>query len=223
MCNEISIKANLLRAMFKDVYFINGTAYAGKSTMVHLLAEKHDGIECGENYHAQLTQLIDPEHQPNLSYISGMHDWQQFVTRTPREYAGWIAGCSREASELEILLLIRATASGRKVFVDTNIYPDLLRLISDDRHVLFMLAPQDTSVHRFFDREDSDKQFLYQVLMQCPNREWAFANYRECLRAINSDENRRSFEESGFKCLHRDESRSIEDTLAIVERHFGLA
>ena len=28
---------------FENVYFITGTAYAGKSTMVHLLAEKHGG------------------------------------------------------------------------------------------------------------------------------------------------------------------------------------
>ena len=36
---------------FPDAYFITGTAYAGKSTMVKLLAEKYGGIFCGENYH----------------------------------------------------------------------------------------------------------------------------------------------------------------------------
>ena len=44
---------------FDNVYFINGTAYAGKSTMVHLLAEKYGGIECGENYHDQLLSGLD--------------------------------------------------------------------------------------------------------------------------------------------------------------------
>ena len=32
----------------EDFYFFNGTSYAGKSTMVHLLAQKYDGIECGD-------------------------------------------------------------------------------------------------------------------------------------------------------------------------------
>ena len=36
---------------FHNAYFINGTAYAGKSTMVKLLAYKYDGIACEENYH----------------------------------------------------------------------------------------------------------------------------------------------------------------------------
>lgn len=31
---------------FENVYFITGTAYAGKSTMVKLLAQKFDGIAC---------------------------------------------------------------------------------------------------------------------------------------------------------------------------------
>lgn len=53
---------------FENVYFINGSAFAGKSTMVHLLAEKYDGIECGENYHDQLPEQLDPREFPGLTY-----------------------------------------------------------------------------------------------------------------------------------------------------------
>ena len=31
---------------YKKVYFINGTAYAGKSTMIKMSAEKYNGIAC---------------------------------------------------------------------------------------------------------------------------------------------------------------------------------
>ena len=48
---------------FDNVYFINGTAYAGKSTMVHLQAEKYGGIECGENFHDQLLSGLDKDAQ----------------------------------------------------------------------------------------------------------------------------------------------------------------
>ena len=50
----MDIANNILKILFSNVYFINGTAYAGKSTMVKLLAEKYDGICCGENYHMDL-------------------------------------------------------------------------------------------------------------------------------------------------------------------------
>ena len=61
---KVNLECNLLKGLFRNVYFLNGTAYAGKSTMVKLLAEKYDGICCGENYHDELMGLIDPEHQP---------------------------------------------------------------------------------------------------------------------------------------------------------------
>ena len=44
---------------YKNVYFINGTAYAGKSTMVKMLAEKYNGIVCEENYHDVKLQEFD--------------------------------------------------------------------------------------------------------------------------------------------------------------------
>ncbi len=34
-----------------NAYFINGTAYAGKSTLVKGLAQKHGVVACEENYH----------------------------------------------------------------------------------------------------------------------------------------------------------------------------
>ena len=124
---KVEIESNILRCLFRNVYFINGTAYAGKSTIVRLLAEKHDGVCCGENYHQELMHTIDPVHQPNLSYFDTMSGWQEFISRTPEEYDAWITGCSREAAQLEIIQLLRLCDQGRKIFVDTNISPDLLR------------------------------------------------------------------------------------------------
>ena len=50
---------------FNNVFFINGTAYAGKSTMVKRLAEKYDGIACEENYHDKLVdESLDKDEFP---------------------------------------------------------------------------------------------------------------------------------------------------------------
>ena len=45
---------------FENAYFIIGTSYAGKSTMVKALAKKHDGIACEENYHDHYAGELDP-------------------------------------------------------------------------------------------------------------------------------------------------------------------
>lgn len=219
---KIGIESNLLKALFKNVYFINGTAYAGKSTAVKNLAEHFGGICCGENYHAELTHLIDPEHQPNLCYFRTMSGWQEFIHRTPEKYAAWIDGTSREAAELEILLLVQLAKQGKPIFVDTNIRPEILREISDYNHVAIMLSEQSTSVDRFFERPDPDKQFLLQKVRESKNPEAAMANFRACIAKINSPENYRAFEECGFFVLKRSDSRSPEDTCDILARHFKL-
>lgn len=218
----MNIENNLLKNLFRNVYFINGTAYAGKSTMVRLLAEKYDGICCGENYHDELMELIDPVHQPALSYFDTMSGWQEFIGRTPEEYDEWIVNVSKEAAELEIMLLIRFTQTGKKIFVDTNISVDILKEISDYHHVAIMLSPQWTSVNRFFDRPDPEKQFLYQKLLEAPDPEAAIANFRKCMEKINSREHFDEFANSGFYVQHRDENRSVEESLELLERHFEL-
>ena len=52
---------------YQNVYFVNGAAYAGKSTLVNNLARKHGGIACTENYHNDLLGELEPPFpQPDL-------------------------------------------------------------------------------------------------------------------------------------------------------------
>ena len=218
----MEIKNNLLRRLLKDCYFITGTAYAGKSTMVRMLAEKHGGVWCRENYTEDLFDLIDPEHQPNLCYFQTMSGWQEFVNRTPEQYEAWLYGCAEEGMGLELIELIRCTEGGRKVFVDTQFSPEALHEISDERHVAVILADPEVSVRRFFQREDAEKQFIYQKIMEAEDPQATLANYRAVLERINSPENYRRLQESGFFVLKRDDARPPEATLSILEAHFGL-
>ena len=47
----MDIPYNILKYYLRNVYFITGTAYAGKSTMVRMLADRYGLVCCGENYH----------------------------------------------------------------------------------------------------------------------------------------------------------------------------
>ena len=207
----------------ENVYFFNGTAYAGKSTMVKRLAEKYDGIACEENYHDQLMDDLDWEKFPGLSYTAHLEDWADFIRRTPDEYENWINTTSRECETLELQILedLRKKTD-KKIFVDTNIHIDTLHEISDEDHVMIMLADPDISVRRFFERPDREKQFLYQLLLAEPDPEAAMANFRECLSRINTPEKCDEFRNSGFKVIDRDENRTIEETMALIEKALKL-
>lgn len=208
---------------FENVYFINGTAYAGKSTMVKLLAEKYNGIACEENYHDKLLENLDAQKFPNLTYTRDLQDWGEFIRRTPDEYEAWVNGVTKECTVLEIEILKELISKTKKrIFVDTNIPVEILHEISDENHVLIMLADPNISVDRFFERPDKEKQFLYQLLLKEDNLEKATMNFRECLKRINSSERYMMFKESGFKVITRDENRSIKETFSLVEEKFDL-
>ena len=135
---------------FSNIYFINGTAYAGKSTMVKMLAEKYNGIACEENYHDIRIADLDSDEFPGLTYTRDLKDWKDFIRRTPDEYEAWIKEVTKECTILELQILEELSKQDKKVFVDTNIPTEVLTEISDKDHVLIMLADPEISVNRFF-------------------------------------------------------------------------
>lgn len=220
----MKIENNILKHYLRNVYFITGTAYAGKSTMVKMLSEKYDMVFCGENYHTEITDIVaDPEIQPDLCYIKQLKDFKDFVTRTPEEYARWIFSVGKEAAGFEIAELI-SLSRDKKVIVDTNIPLDILKEISDYHHVAVMLSPQAMSVERFFDRSDPEKQFILSVIDSCDNPEAVMENYRKGLALINSPEHYDECANSGFFTLVREDDGkdTREEVCEMLAKHFGL-
>ena len=207
---------------YKNVYFINGNAYAGKSTMVKAIAKKYNAILCEENYHNAFLDDLDPNEYPGLTYTRDLKDFRHFIRRSPDEYEHWIDITSKECEKLELVILEGLLKEERMIIVDTNISLEKLYEISDKDHVLIMLADPMISVNRFFERPDREKQFLYKLLLEEDNKELALDNFRNCLKRINNKERYDKFLNSGFNVILRDDNRSIEETLLLVEKAFKL-
>ena len=220
----MDIENNILRYYLRNVYFITGTAYSGKSTAVKLLSERYDMVMCGENYFTDVSDRVaDPEIQPDLCYIRELEDFRDFVTRTPKEYERWMYNTGREAAGFEIAELI-SLSRDRKVIVDTNIPLDILKQITDYDHVAVMLSPQSMSVERFFDRSDPEKQYILSVIESCEDAEAVMENYRRGLELINSREHYDEYAASGFFTLVREDNGTDtrNEVCEKLARHFGL-
>lgn len=220
----MKIENNILKHYLRNVYFITGTAYAGKSTTVKMLADRYDMVFCGENYHiGVMDEVATPDIQPDLCYRKSLTDWRDFVRRSPEEYERWIYNSGREGAGFEIAELI-SLARDKKVIADTCIPLDILKEISDYDHVAVMLSPQSMSVDRFFDRSDPDKQFLLGVIDSCENRDEVMENYRQGLARINSRKHYDEYAESGFfTVVRRNDGRDTrEEVCDIIAKHFGL-
>ncbi len=206
-----------------EIYYINGTAYAGKSTLVKRLAEKYDGIACEENYHDSLVdERLDKNEFPNLCYTRDLVDFHDFIRRTPDEYERWINDVTKECEILELKILEKIKDDDKLIFVDTNISIETLKKISDNNHVLVMLTDINRSIDEFFNRPDKEKQYLYKLMMEEKDPIYALNNFKECLKRINSKERYNEFLNSGFNVLLRDDNRTLNETLEIVEKLFKL-
>ncbi|MBR6675785.1 MAG: hypothetical protein IKL24_00450 [Clostridia bacterium] len=220
----MKIGNNILKHYLKNVYFITGTAYAGKSTTVKMLADRYGMVFCGENYFNKVSDVVaTPENHPDLCYIKNLIDWKEFVNRSPEEYERWMYNTGREAAEFEVAELI-SISRDRKVIVDTNIPIDLLKKISDYDHVAVMLSPQSMSVERFFDRGDPEKQFILSVINSCENHEAVMDNYKRGIALINSQKHYDEYANSGFFTVVRenDITDTREDVCERIAKHFGL-
>ncbi len=210
-----------------SVYFVIGTSYAGKSTLVKNLARKHHGIALEENYHDAKLPELDSREFPNLTYTRDLQDWHEFIRRTPEEYVTWLENVKKECETVELRMLAelleKPEARETRIFVDTNICVETLRRLSDTRHVLVMLSDPETAIRRFFDRPDPEKQFLYRLMLEEPDPQAALDNYREILTRVCSRESYDELLHSGFPVLVRDENRTQEETMLLAEAVFGIA
>ncbi len=220
----MEIQNNIIKSYLKNCFFITGTAYAGKSTMCKLLAERYSMIHCEENYNMDLIlSVVTKEQQPSLNYFNTKKSWQEYVSRTPDEYESWYNNTSREAADFEVAELIKLSANDR-VIVDTNIPLSILKEIAAYNHVAVMLSPKSMSVDRFFDREDEEKQFLLSEIKKCPNPEKTLENFKECIARVNSKKYYDKFKNSGFFTIERDntEADTREEILQRLAAHFKL-
>ena len=210
---------------FKNVYFIIGTAYAGKSTMIKMLSEHYDGIMCEENYGLNFLDEygVNPIDNPCLCYTNN-HNMVEFVNRTPDDYYNWLRGSEMEMTPIEIGELIKLTTKypNKKIFVDTSIPMEILRLITNYNNVAVMLSEQSMSVNKFFERPDYEKQIIFRAIKHSENPDETMLNYRKCLEKANSQERYNYFLNSGFYVFKRDDSLTLEQTMDIIAKHFQL-
>ncbi len=224
----MNIEANIIKHYLKNCYFIVGTAYAGKSTMCKGLAKefgKEFGMyHCEENYNSEtIFKVIDIEKQPNLSYFKTKASWSEFVNRRPDEYQRWTNGNNEELIGFEISELIRASKD-KNVIVDTNIPINVLTKIADYNQIAVMLSPPEISLRRFFDRDDSEKQFLLKEINKCDDPDKTYINFKTCIKKVNESEYKKYLECALFT-INRGFSKwlSKKETLNILSNHFKLS
>ena len=215
----MKIANNIIRAHLRNVYFLSGGAYGGKTTMAKLLEERHGFIRYRQGDHADAyAALATPGEQPVMC-TDRSADWHGYFAQPPRQYADWMRAELREEAEFTVADLLRFPEDAR-VIVDGIIPLDILRDISDYDHVFLLFAPDEMKRKHYFDRADKDE--VYRFILSFPDGRELRDNVIEALNIDNESE-REAFIGSGFRYLERTEGDTLERTLRTIETHFGLS
>ena len=212
----MNIADNILKHHLQNVLFVSGTAYGGKTTMTKRIEEKYGFLRYreGTKFNEHLV-YANKHYQPAMCYER--RDWQSFFNRPAEEYAKWLEDSIAEQAEMAIIDLIKLSQDQR-VIADVHIPLEDLKRIAEYHQVVLLIAEPEMIVENFFNRED--KQDMYECIMSTPHPQETLENVKNALRTASIP--LEEFYKSGFKCIVRDDNRSIEQTFREIERHFHL-
>lgn len=217
----MNISDNILKEHLKNVYFLSGGAYGGKTTMSKLIEEKYGFVRFRQGDHSdEYTAMADSEFQPALSANRTRNmDWHRYFSQPSQQYSGYLGDCLNEETEFAVVDLIMLSRN-QKVIADVAFVPEVLKKISEPSRVVLLFAPEEMTRRHYFDRDD--KQDVYQLIKSFPDADELLHNVIEAIH-YNSASERKSYYDSGFYCIERREDDTIENTLKKIERHFGLS
>lgn len=207
---------NVIKEYLKNVYFISGTACGGKTTVTKALGEKYGiPIYVIDDEFSVHQLMSDAEHQPSMN--KSFRDADEFFGRSVEEYKKWLLDNAREQLDFVLLDLIKLS-SDRKILCDLHIVVEEADKITDPSRIAFMIWKPDNIVDTYCNRPDHQPFSNY--IHSTSDFEKAKETCNQTLYEINIAAYD-YIRQSDYFWVERDNNRSVEDTMALVEKHFG--
>lgn len=207
---------NIIKDYLKNVYFISGTACGGKTTVTKALGEKYGIPVYVIDDQFTIHQLkSDNEHQPTMNTV--FKDADEFFGRSVEEYKNWLLGNKREQLDYVLLDLIKLS-SDRVILCDLHIVVEEADKITDPSRIAFMIHKPVNIVDTYCNRPDH--QPFNKFIHSATDYEKAKETCEQTLTELNLDVYN-YIKNSDYFWVERDNNSSIEETVALVEKHFG--
>ena len=209
----MDIPNNILKHYLKNAYLFCGTTCGGKSTISKAFAEKHGLLLLDE-------EKLDPSAPENIN--TNFHqdtDWDEYFNRPYKEYHAQLQTNLLEKLPETLIKIIRASVN-QPVVADLIGMPISMALELADRNRIVFLVTTPEIVVRDFHRRPSHKPIL-DCIMSTRNPETSLANDKKML-AYSTKLYLSELKKTDLFYIMRDDDSTIENTLALVEKHFRL-
>ena len=220
----MNIANNILKHSLKNVYFLVGTACGGKTTMAREISKKYGFIHFNDNWHEEnfnvWKSIINEKYQPNSTKRKEI-DWEEYFSRSVEEFLADKNDNhgSDEYLEFSIIELIKLSRNN-KVIADIWIDDfDFLLEISDYNRIACLLAPGEFIIRDYYQRDDH-REFT-ECIQSLKDPEKKFETQNELFR-IGAKEMFEKTKKYKLFSIMRTEESTVENTLSLLEKHFGL-
>ncbi len=213
----MNIKDNVIKEYLKNVYFITGTPCGGKTVTSRALGAKYNipVYDVDEQFPGH-QRISDKEHQPCMN--KSFKNADEFFGRTVEEYKNWLIDNTREQLEYVIMDLIKLSQNG-PVICDCHLTIDQSDVLTSPNRIVFMLKEPVDLVDDYCNRPDH--QGFSDYIHSTTDFEKAKKTCNETLYSLNANKYH-DVKNSRYYWLERDPNRSVDETVILVAKHFGL-
>lgn len=208
---------NIIKQYLKNVYFIAGTPCGGKTTVSRTLAKKY-GImvyDIDERFDEHQA-MSDPVSQPAMN--RNFRDADEFFGRSVEEYKAWLLKNTREQLDFVLLDLMRLSQN-QMVLCDCHLTLEQAATVTDPSHIAFMIKKPVNLVEEYCNRPDH--QGFSNFIHSATDFEAAKKTCNETLMSLN-EKYYEDVKASGYFFVDRGDGLSVEETVALTAKHFGL-
>lgn len=199
------------------MYWVLGTACAGKSTLCAYLADKFDMFY----YDADTTfgehlKISNPIDQPAMNIDRS--DWDVYFDREPKVYAKWLENSINEQLDL-IIADLMTMSRDKKIIVDAHCYNSDMTSISDYNRILYITSDFSLVEEQFFKRDD--KNDLYALIQTLKNPEVKFQNLYNTFSLSHIELYNRIIKGKSAYYI-RNKDTQVKDMADFAAKHFGF-
>lgn len=208
---------NIIKQYLKNVYFIAGTPCGGKTTVSRALAKKYGILvyDIDERFDEHQA-MSDPVSQPAMN--RNFRDADEFFGRSVEEYKAWLLKNTREQLDFVLLDLMRLSQN-QKVLCDCHLTLEQAATVTDPSHIAFMIKKPVNLVEEYCNRPDH--QGFSNFIHSATDFEAAKKTCNETLMSLN-EKYYEDVKASGYFFVDRGDGLSVEETVALTAKHFGL-
>ncbi|MET0751842.1 MAG: hypothetical protein ABWZ66_00590 [Pyrinomonadaceae bacterium] len=201
--------------MMENVFWLGGSPCAGKSSISQILENDFDinvyRVDAAfENHRENFDESLHPA-LCRWESSTWNQRWMQPIENLVRD----VTRCYREHFSL-IMEDVTAFPRNKPLMVEgTALMPQEVFRILPERNNAIWLIPTPEFQRKYY----SQREWIYEILKQCDNKEAAFQNWMERDAAF-ADFVANEAERLSLEWLLVDESKTVEENAAIVAGHF---